>query len=167
MGAPRPERVLAERHGLPVKLGGEPGAELATALYVGVVGDGVALTFTERTSADADAPNRRVPFITGDVLRVHPSDWTEWLTAQSLEVPKKDALAVLKDAGLVQKVYALPGEDGKSAGFYTGTAPAGTEELPRARRGACPGQAALAVRQAQRGAARAAGQGPGQAHGRA
>lgn len=86
---------------------------------------------TERTSADADAPNRRVPFITGDVLRVHPSDWTEWLTAQSLEVPKKDALAVLKDAGLVQKVYALPGEDGKSAGFYTGTAPAGTEELPR------------------------------------
>ena len=121
---------------------------------------------TERTSADADAPNRRVPFITGDVLRVHPSDWTEWLTAQSLEVPKKDALAVLKDAGLVQKVYALPGEDGKSASFYTGAA--GRRRGAAApRRGACPGQAALAVRQAQRGAARAAGQGPGQAHGRA
>jgi hypothetical protein len=86
---------------------------------------------TERTSGDADAPNRRVPFITGDVLRVHSSDWTAWLAAQGLEVPKRDALAVLKDAGLAQTVYALPGEEGKSAGFYTGPAPAGTEELPR------------------------------------
>lgn len=32
---------------------------------------------------------------------------------------------MLKDAGLVQKVYALPGEGGKSAGFYTGPAPKG------------------------------------------
>ena len=32
---------------------------------------------------------------------------------------------MLKDAGLVQKVYALPGEGGKSAGFYTGSAPKG------------------------------------------
>ena len=48
---------------------------------------------------------------------------------------KKDALQTLKDAGLVQKVYALPKcdgyETGKSFGLYTGPAPAGTAKLPR------------------------------------
>jgi hypothetical protein len=84
----------------------------------------------ERTSADTDAPTRYLPTVTAGVLRVHPSDWTEWLIEQGAPAPKKKALQVLKDAGLVQKVYALPGTDGKSAGFYTGTVPAGTPTLP-------------------------------------
>src|SRR4051794_15261478 len=85
----------------------------------------------ERVSADQDAPNRSLPFISGDVLRVHPSDWLSWLGDHGMAAPKREALAVLKDAGLVQKVYALPGEDGRSRGFYTGAAPKGTEKLPR------------------------------------
>jgi hypothetical protein len=105
--------------------------DTTTSTTTTLAGDELARYLTERVSADADAPNRRVPFISGDVLRVHPSDWTAWLAAQGLEVPKRDALAVLKDAGLAQKVYALPGTDGKSAGFYTGVAPKGTEGLPR------------------------------------
>src|SRR4051812_7471601 len=47
----------------------------------------------------------------------------EYLVEQGMPAPKKDALQVLKDTGLVQKVYALPGTDGKSAGFYTGKSP--------------------------------------------
>jgi hypothetical protein len=84
----------------------------------------------ERVSADQDAPNRRLPFVTGGVLRVHPSDWLAWLTDHGMPAPRREALAVLKSADLVQKVYALPGEDGKSAGFYTGPVPAGAGKLP-------------------------------------
>jgi hypothetical protein len=83
-----------------------------------------------RTSADPDAPNRRLPFVTNGVLRVHPSDWLAYLVDASVPAPKRAALTVLKDAGLVQKVYAIPGEDGRSAGFYTGAVPAGAGQLP-------------------------------------
>jgi hypothetical protein len=85
---------------------------------------------TERTSADHDAPTRYLPTVTAGVLRVHPSDWVAYLAEKNVEAPKKLALQVLKDAGLKQKVYALPGTDGKSAGFYTGAVPAGVTELP-------------------------------------
>jgi hypothetical protein len=85
---------------------------------------------TERTSADHDAPTRYLPTVTAGVLRVHPSDWVAYLAEKKVEAPKKLALQVLKDAGLKQKVYALPGTDGKSAGFYTGAVPAGVTELP-------------------------------------
>ena len=89
----------------------------------------------ERTSAAADAPHRGLPFITDkDVLRVKPSDWMQWLAEQGVDAPKKVALQALKDAGLVQKVYALPKGDGLltgSFGLYTGPAPAGTARLPR------------------------------------
>lgn len=85
---------------------------------------------TERTSADHDAPTRYLPTVTAGVLRVHPSDWVAYLAEKKVAAPKKLALAVLKDAGLTQKVYALPGTDGKSAGFYTGAVPAGVTDLP-------------------------------------
>ena len=38
-----------------------------------------ASTWPARTSADQDAPNQRVPFVTNGVLRVHPSDWLSYL----------------------------------------------------------------------------------------
>jgi hypothetical protein len=92
----------------------------------------------ERTSGDANAPHRGLPFITeAGLLRVRPADWCDWLTAQGIDAPKRDALQALKDTGLVQKVYALPTADnapelkGKSFGLYTGPAPAGTSRLPR------------------------------------
>jgi hypothetical protein len=92
----------------------------------------------ERVSADADAPHRGLPFITeAGVLRIRPADWMDWLAAQGIEPSKKEAVQALKDAGLVQKVYALPKVDGhddlagKSFGLYTGPAPAGTAKLQR------------------------------------
>lgn len=90
----------------------------------------------ERVSGAADAPHQGLPFITeAGVLRVKPSDWLDWLDAQGIDANKKDALQVLKDAGLVQKVYALPKHpdhpDAKSFGLYTGPVPAGTSRLPR------------------------------------
>jgi hypothetical protein len=82
-------------------------------------------------TADTDAPNRLMPFIDGkDTLRMHSSHWRDWLAANAYAVTKREAGAVLKDAGLVQKVYSIPGED-RSAGFHTGPAPRGTAELPR------------------------------------
>lgn len=57
------------------------------------------------------------------MLRVKPSDWTSWLQDLGIAAPKRDALQVLRDAGLVQKVYALPKHpghpDAKSFGLYT------------------------------------------------
>jgi|tagenome__1003787_1003787.scaffolds.fasta_scaffold20918890_2 hypothetical protein len=47
-----------------------------------------------RTSADQDAPNKRAPFVTGGVLRVHPTSWVEYLVEQGAPAPKKEALAV-------------------------------------------------------------------------
>lgn len=90
----------------------------------------------ERVSGDPDAPHQGLPFITeAGVLRVRPSDWIDWLAQQGIDAPKRDAIQVLKDAGLVQKVYALPKLDGhpagKSFGLYTGPAPEGTARLPR------------------------------------
>lgn len=90
----------------------------------------------ERVSGAADAPHLGLPFITeAGVLRIKPSDWCDWLTAQDIAAPKRDALQALKDAGLVQKVYALPKHpdhpDAKSFGLYTGSAPTGTKSLPR------------------------------------
>ena len=92
----------------------------------------------ERVSGGADAPHQGLPFITeAGVLRVKPSDWLDWLQVNGIDAPKRQALQALKDAGLVQKVYALPaaGEQpdlaGKSFGLYTGPAPAGTSKLPR------------------------------------
>lgn len=91
-----------------------------------------------RTSGAADAPHQGLPFIDAkDNVRVKPSDWIAWLETQDIAAPKRDALAALKDAGLVQKVYALPTVEthpeltGKSFGLYTGSAPAGTSKLPR------------------------------------
>lgn len=70
------------------------------------------------------------------MLRVKPSDWTSWLQDLGIAAPKRDALQVLRDAGLVQKVYALPKHpehpDAKSFGLYTGPARAG----PRGSRAA-------------------------------
>lgn len=90
----------------------------------------------ERVSGAADAPHQGLPFITeAGVLRVKPSDWIDWLETQDIAAPKREALQALKDAGLVQKVYALPRHpdhpDAKSFGLYTGPAPAGTSKLPR------------------------------------
>jgi hypothetical protein len=94
----------------------------------------------ERTSGAADAPHQGLPFITpAGVLRVKPSDWTSWLEGQGIAAPKRDALQALKDAGLVQKVYALPRHaehDARSFGLYTGPAPTGTARLPRRQRAA-------------------------------
>jgi hypothetical protein len=100
----------------------------------------------ERVSDDASAPHEGLPFISDkDVLRVKPSDWVGWLAEQGIDLPKREALQALKDAGLVQKVYALPALDGyeagKSFGLYAGPAPAGTARLPRrvtARKAADP-----------------------------
>ena len=90
----------------------------------------------DRASADADAPHEGLPFITeAGVLRIKPSDWIAWLETQDIAAPKREALQALKDAGLVQRVYALPKHtdhpDAKSFGLYTGPAPAGTSRLPR------------------------------------
>jgi hypothetical protein len=91
----------------------------------------LATYLRERTSPAADAPHQGLPFINeAGVLRVKPSDWMGWLEGQHIAAPKRDALAALKDAGLVQKVYKLPGEK-RSFGLYTGPAPAGTAKLPR------------------------------------
>lgn len=85
----------------------------------------------ETVSADQDAPNRELPFITEkEILRVPPRHWVAYVAAQGHEVSKRDALQVLKDAGLVQRVYPLPGEK-RSLGLYTGAAPASAAKLPR------------------------------------
>ena len=67
-----------------------------------------------------------------DVLRVKPSDWLDWLSEQGVDRVEEGRAAALKDAGLVQKVYALPAveryEEGKSFGLYTGTVPTGTAQ---------------------------------------
>jgi hypothetical protein len=96
---------------------------------------------TERVSGDADAPHRGLPFITEKgIVRVKPSDWTDWFASaegHEGEPSKKDMLGVLKDTGLIQRVYPLPTVDGhpelegKSFGLYTGPAPKGTEKLAR------------------------------------
>jgi hypothetical protein len=89
----------------------------------------------ERVSGDHDAPHQGLPFISDQgVLRVRPTDWCDWLTAQGVEMSKREALQVLKDAGLTQKVYVLPAHDDyetRSYGLYTGKAPSGTSKLPR------------------------------------
>jgi hypothetical protein len=91
-------------------------------------------------SADADAPHRGLPFIDGkENVRVKPDHFAEWFLGAELHEgtpTTREVRAVLKDAGLVQKVYALPtveGQDdlkGKSFGLYTGPAPQGTKTLP-------------------------------------
>ena len=98
----------------------------------------LAAYLKERVSGAADAPHQGLPFITeAGVLRVKPSDWIAWLETQDITAPKREALQALKDAGLVQKVYALPTVEtqpdlaGKSFGLYTGPALAGTSRLPR------------------------------------
>lgn len=90
----------------------------------------------DQVSKDPDAPHRGLPYITqDDVLRVRPTSWVEWLTARGINPPKRAALAVLKDAGLVQKSTTLPAVEGqpkgKALGLYTGPAPRGTSRLPR------------------------------------
>jgi hypothetical protein len=84
-----------------------------------------------RVTADQNAPNEARPFINQkDVLHVHSSDWRAWLAEQGLKPSKADAAKPLRDAGLKVRAFPLPGE-GRSLGFYTGTAPAGTSRLPR------------------------------------
>lgn len=84
-----------------------------------------------RVSAEQDAPHQGLPFISDTgVLRVRPADWCDWLAEQGAEASKREALQTLKNAGLVQRVYQLPGEK-KSFGLYTGPAPTGTGKLPR------------------------------------
>lgn len=90
----------------------------------------------DRVSSDLDAPHQGLPYITEDnVLRVRPTDWMDWLGSKDLTVPKRQALGVLKDAGLVQKSTTLPAVEGhpkgKAQGLYTGPAPRGTASLPR------------------------------------
>jgi hypothetical protein len=90
----------------------------------------------DRVSSDLDTPHRGLPYITEDnVLRVRPTDWIEWLRTRQTPAPKRVALAVLKDAGLVQKSTTLPAVEGhpkgKAQGLYTGPAPRGTASLPR------------------------------------
>jgi hypothetical protein len=69
----------------------------------------------ERTSGDADAPNQGLPFIDAKgTLHVKPSDWIDWLTAQGIAAPTRDALQVLKSFGL-----------------YNGPVPSGTSKLRR------------------------------------
>jgi hypothetical protein len=84
-----------------------------------------------RVTADADGPNRKQPFINeGGVLRLHSTDWIEWLVSQGIAVSKSVAAEPLRAAGLAVKSFPLPGED-RAFGFYTGPAPAGTDKLPR------------------------------------
>jgi hypothetical protein len=94
-----------------------------------------------RVTADADGPNRKQPFINeAGVLRVHSTDWMEWLAANDMAPSKGEAAKPLRDAGLAVRSFPLPGED-RAFGFYTGAAPAGTERLPRragTRRAAAP-----------------------------
>jgi hypothetical protein len=86
---------------------------------------------TERASADADAPNKGLPFINDDgILRVRSEDWRNWLEAKGITPSKLEASKPWRDAGFSMKPYALPGE-GRSHGFYTGPAPKGTAKLPR------------------------------------
>ncbi len=96
----------------------------------------LATYLKERVSGAPDAAHQGLPFITETgVLRVKPSDWINWLAERGIDAPKREALQALKDAGLVQKVYALPKLDGypagKSFGLYTGPTPQGTAKLPR------------------------------------
>jgi hypothetical protein len=95
----------------------------------------------EYVSAEADAPHRGLPFIDAkDNVRVKPDHFEQWFLASGLfdGVPSKRARvrALLKDAGLVQKVYPLsahplhPELRGKSFGLYTGPVPAGAKKLP-------------------------------------
>lgn len=82
-------------------------------------------------SPDADAPNKRKPFINAKgIVRLHSTHWREWLTTQGLEPTKSQAAAPLRDAGLKVQAFPLPGEN-RSLGFYVGPAPAGTKSLPR------------------------------------
>ena len=91
-------------------------------------------------SADADAPHQGLPFIDAkDNVRVKPDHFEGWFTGSALFAGtpnKKQVRAILKDAGLVQKVYALPTVDshpeltGKSFGLYTGPVPAAAKKLP-------------------------------------
>lgn len=96
---------------------------------------------TANASGDADAAHRQLPFITeAGVLRVHPARFADWFLGADdyTGTPsKKQSLQVLKDAGLVQRVYALPPHDahpalkGKSFGLYTGKATSAMSKLPR------------------------------------
>lgn len=100
---------------------------------------------TANISADADAPHRGLPFIdVKDNVRVKPDHFERWFLAAELvdgelftgTPGKRDVRTILKDAGLKQKVYALPAHDahpeltGKSFGLYTGPVPAAAKTLP-------------------------------------
>jgi hypothetical protein len=104
----------------------------------------LASYLTVYADSAADAPHRGLPFIDAkDNVRVKPDHFEGWFTSVgntefATGTPgKRDVRAILKDAGLVQKVYALPTHEahpelqGKSFGLYTGPAPAGTAKLPR------------------------------------
>ena len=105
-----------------------------------------------RVTDEVDGPNRKQPFIMGQTLRVHSTDWIAWLAEQGIAASKAEAAKPLRDAGLGVRSFPIPGEK-FAYGFYTGPAPAGTDRLPRrasARRAAGPRNPFRGLTEAQR-----------------
>ena len=86
---------------------------------------------TARVSAEFDAEHPARPYINSNgKLFVHSTDWRDWLLEQGLAPSKSEAAKPLRDNVGVVRATPLPGMD-KALGFYQGTAPKGTEKLPR------------------------------------
>ena len=86
---------------------------------------------TARVSAEFDPEHPARPYINSNgKLFVHSTDWRDWLLEQGLAPSKSEAAKPLRDNVGVVRATPLPGMD-KALGFYQGTAPKGTEKLPR------------------------------------
>jgi hypothetical protein len=87
-----------------------------------------------RVTEDAPTFDNPTPFINANnQLFVHSTSWRAWLlAAHKLEPTKSQAAQPMRELGMSVRAYPLPGDpEGRALGFYTGPAPAGTDNLPR------------------------------------
>lgn len=136
---PKPKRTRKAKAKAPEAPKPEPVEEDRNAFQWPKAASAVLLDYlTARVSAEFDPEHPARPYINSNgKLFVHSTDWRDWLLEQGLAPSKSEAAKPLRDNVGVVRATPLPGMD-KALGFYQGTAPKGTENLPRRSRPLAP-----------------------------